>query len=58
MCTCAAEAAATGSGRSGDRRMTKKKPLVIVTRKLPDVVETRMCELFETRLNMTDKPMS
>ena len=38
--------------------MTKKKPLVIVTRKLPDVVETRMCELFETRLNMTDKPMS
>ncbi len=38
--------------------MTKKKPLVIVTRKLPDVVETRMCELFETRLNMTDTPMS
>jgi glyoxylate reductase len=37
--------------------MTKKKPLVIVTRKLPDIVETRMCELFDTRLNMTDKPM-
>ena len=35
-----------------------KKPLVIVTRKLPDVVETRMCELFETRLNESDKPMS
>src|SRR3954467_7411005 len=38
--------------------MGRKKPLVVVTRKLPDVVETRMCELFDTRLNMTDKPMS
>jgi glyoxylate reductase len=38
--------------------MAKKKPLVIVTRKLPDVVETRMCELFDTRLNVTDRPMS
>jgi glyoxylate reductase len=38
--------------------MTKKKPLVVVTRKLPDVVETRMCELFDTRLNIADKPMS
>ena len=28
--------------------MTKKKPLVVVTRKLPDVVETRMRE-FLTR---------
>ncbi|MDB5571096.1 MAG: gyaR [Hyphomicrobiales bacterium] len=36
----------------------RKKPLVIVTRKLPDVVETRMCELFDTRLNVTDQPMS
>ncbi len=38
--------------------MTKKKPLVIVTRKLPDVIETRMMELFDTRLNVDDKPMS
>src|SRR5450631_3249194 len=37
--------------------MGRKKPLVIVTRKLPGVVETRMCELFETRLNIDDKPM-
>ena len=37
---------------------TPKKPIVIVTRKLPDVVETRMCELFDTRLNVDDKPMS
>ena len=37
---------------------TPRKPVVIVTRKLPDVVETRMCELFDTRLNVDDKPMS
>ena len=37
---------------------TAKKPLVIVTRKLPDVVETRMRELFDARLNVDDKPMS
>ena len=36
----------------------RKKPLVVVTRKLPDSVETRMRELFDTRLNLTDKPMS
>ena len=38
--------------------MTKRKPLVIVTRKLPDVVETRMRELFNTRLNDADQPLS
>ncbi len=38
--------------------MSKKKPLVVVTRKLPDVVETRMRELFETRLNEHDRPLS
>ncbi|HEY8194630.1 MAG TPA: D-glycerate dehydrogenase [Hyphomicrobium sp.] len=36
----------------------QKKPVVVVTRKLPDVVETRMCELFDTRLNVEDKPLS
>src|SRR5438477_3513078 len=35
-----------------------KRPLVVVTRKLPDRVETRMRELFDTRLNLDDKPMS
>ena len=35
-----------------------KKPLVVVTRKLPDSIETRMRELFDTRLNLDDKPMS
>ena len=34
----------------------KKKPKVYITRRLPDAVETRMCELFETDLNMTDEP--
>ncbi len=37
---------------------TPKKPVVIVTRKLPDVVETRMRELFDARLNVDDKPMT
>jgi glyoxylate reductase len=36
----------------------KKKPLVIVTRKLPERVETRMRELFDAKLNLDDKPMS
>src|SRR4026209_641867 len=35
-----------------------KKPLVIVTRKLPDSVELRMRELFDTRLNPDDRPMT
>src|SRR5499433_2635938 len=36
----------------------RRKPLVVVTRKLPDQVETRMCELFDTRLHVNDRPMS
>jgi glyoxylate reductase len=35
-----------------------KRPLVVVTRKLPDSIEVRMRELFDTRLNADDKPMS
>lgn len=38
--------------------MVRKKPLVIVTRKLPGAVETRMRELFDARLNESDAPMS
>jgi glyoxylate reductase len=37
---------------------SRKRPLVIVTRKLPDSIETRMRELFDTRLNIEDKPPS
>ena len=37
---------------------TAKKPLVIVTRKLPDTVETRLRELFDARLNVDDTPMT
>ena len=33
----------------------RKRPLVIVTRKLPDAIETRMCELFDTELNLEDE---
>src|SRR3569833_1482516 len=35
-----------------------KKPLVVVTRKLPDSVELRMRELFDARLNADDRPMT
>ena len=38
--------------------MSKARPLVIVTRRLPEPVETRMRELFDTRLNIDDEPMS
>ena len=38
--------------------MTRPKPTVVVTRKLPDVVETRMMELFDVRLNVDDHPFS
>ena len=36
----------------------KKKPLVVITRKLPDNVVLRMRELFDARLSADDKPMS
>jgi glyoxylate reductase len=36
----------------------RKKPLVVITRKLPDQVETRMRELFEARLNVEDRPLT
>jgi glyoxylate reductase len=35
-----------------------RKPLVVITRKLPERVETRMRELFDARLNLDDQPMS
>jgi glyoxylate reductase len=36
----------------------KKKPLVVVTRKLPDSIETRMRELFDAKLNLDDTPLT
>ena len=38
--------------------MPNLKPKVIVTRRLPEVVETRMKELFDTELSQNDEPMS
>ncbi|MBK1664974.1 D-glycerate dehydrogenase [Rhodospirillum rubrum] len=38
--------------------MPQAKPLVIVTRKLPEVIETRMAELFDARLNVDDHPFT
>ena len=37
--------------------MALRKPKVVVTRKLPDPVETRMRELFDTELNLDDAPL-
>ena len=34
----------------------RKKPKVYITRRLPDAVETRMRELFDAELNITDVP--
>jgi len=38
--------------------MPTTKPKVIVTRRLPDAVETRLRELFDTELNLSDAPLS
>ncbi|MGE0829421.1 MAG: 2-hydroxyacid dehydrogenase [Hyphomonadaceae bacterium] len=37
--------------------MPAQKLKIVVTRKLPDPVETRMRELFDAELNLEDKPM-
>src|SRR6202030_2209392 len=36
----------------------KKKAFRVVTRKLPDSIETRMRELFDARLNLDDRPLT
>jgi glyoxylate reductase len=36
----------------------KQKPTVFVTRKLPDVIETRMRDLFDARLRTEDTPLT
>ena len=38
--------------------MARQKLSVVVTRRLPDVVETRMSELFDTKLRLSDAPMT
>ncbi|MBN9080715.1 MAG: D-glycerate dehydrogenase [Rhizobiales bacterium 62-17] len=38
--------------------MAGRKALVVVTRKLPDSVETRMRELFDAQLNLGEGPMA
>jgi len=38
--------------------MLDNKPIVVVTRRLPETTEARMQELFDTRLNEGDTPMS
>jgi glyoxylate reductase len=38
--------------------MASRKPLVIVTRRLPEIIETRMMELFDARLTAGDAAMT
>jgi glyoxylate reductase len=47
-----------GKFAGASKMIGRKKPLVIVTRKLPDTIETRMRELFDARLNIEDKPFT
>ena len=37
---------------------SSKKPLVFVTRRLPDQIQARMMELFDTHLNDSDTALS
>jgi len=46
------------SGTEEGTMPNRKKPLVVVTRRLPDVVETRMRELFDTRLADSETAMT
>jgi glyoxylate reductase len=41
-----------------DHKPASEKIHVVVTRKLPEPVETRMRELFDARLNLDDKPLT
>ena len=38
--------------------MSENTTKVIVTRRLPEIVEARMMELFDTKLNADDHPFS
>jgi glyoxylate reductase len=46
------------SSGQGEKPMQSKKTVVVVTRKLPEAIETRLMELFDARLNLDDRPMS
>jgi glyoxylate reductase len=50
-------ATAKSETAAGKPSTTRTRPKVVVTRKLPDVVETRMMELFDVELNLPDTPM-
>jgi glyoxylate reductase len=38
--------------------VSTRKPVIVVTRKLPDAIETRMMELFQAQLNLDDRAMT
>ncbi len=41
-----------------ERRVVSEKPVVVLTRRWPESVEAQMAEIFELRVNASDKPMS
>ncbi len=47
-----------GMANAPQRPDVRPRPKVIVTRRLPQAVETRMAELFDVELNLDDVPMS
>lgn len=44
--------------KSHSHKSHSHKPIVTVTRKLPDIIETRLMELYDCRLNLDDRAMS
>jgi len=44
--------------RSVEQTRLISKPKIVVTRKLPEPIETRMMELFDARLNLEDIPLT
>jgi len=46
-----------GANETDGETMSKLRPVVVVTRKLPEAVEARMAELFDVRLRSDDSPM-
>jgi len=51
----AEEGCSHSSGLAAPERMTASKPKILVTRRLPETIESRMATLFETDINDTDQ---
>ena len=49
---------ASGLKSQGRAKVARERLSVVVTRRLPEPVETRLCELFDVRLRSDDTPMT